>query len=323
MPRQPHLHPSIGRHRAASILIFVGLIVALVGLVACDDGIAQRASASSTPKEPSDVHVPRIATLVPFAADQLIELGARPVAVPALARSAPSKWAGIPTVAIDHSAGPNIEQLLASGPDVVVASTVFAQFMPMVEQSTGAQVVLMDVQSIEDVTEHIRTLGELSGRMDAAVARINQVEQQLAKAERISSPIEVLAIFGTPHSFFAFLPDSYLGDLVARAGGVMISGGLESRGVFRGLAPLSMEFVIDRDPDQLIVVFHGPEESARAMLHDDPLWSQLSAVGDGRVAFLKDDLYAMRPGSELPRAINEITAILEEARSRLHGDTDE
>ena len=82
--------------------------------------------------------------------------------------------------------------------------------------------------------------------------------------------------------------------------------GLSSHKVYRGLAPLSMEMVVEFDPDLLLVLFHGPEESSRAMFEGDPLWGSLRAVHEGRMHFLADDLYAMRPGSQLDLAMLQI-----------------
>jgi len=297
--------------RASSLAM---LLVAIVGLAACDVREAAEPIASGERREP------RIVALLPFAADQLIEMGVTPVGVPQLQGEVPEPWRGIPTIAVDHSAGPNLEQVMAASPDIVIASGVYAQFLPVLEQSTGAEIVVMDVDSIQDVRDDIAALGAMSGHEREAAGLIERLDKQLDADAGASTNdderVSVLAIFGTPHSFYAFLPDSYLGDLIEHSGGELITDDMPSHSVFRGLAPLSMETVIDRDPDQILVLFHGPEESARAMLDRDPLWSQLTAVRAGNVSFLKDDLYAMRPGSELPRALTEVSSIMEKARNQ-------
>lgn len=292
------------------------LVVAGIACVGCER--AADAGTSAGPESAPDAAEPRIAALLPFAADQLIELGVTPVAVPLLRSDVPDAWGGVPAITLDHSAGPNLEQLMASDPDYVVTSSVYAQFLPAMEQSTGAEVILMDVDSIEDVAGHVAKLGEIANRPEEAAALMSSIEDRMASEIDHDQTVRVLAVFGTPHAFYAFLPSSYLGDLVAHAGGEMITDDMQSHGVFRGLAPLSMEAVIDRDPDHLLVIFHGSEASARAMLERDGLWGQLPAVREGHVTFLKDDLYAMRPGSEMPRAIGDIKMILDEARLQLN-----
>lgn len=287
-------------------------------LSACEERPAGTTS-QTTPQAPAQGQSapPRVAALLPFAADQLIALGVQPVLVPALQGGQPEAWQGIEMGALDHSLGPNIEQLIASNPDVVIMSAVYSQFVPQIEATTGARVVTMDADTLEDVSTHTRTLGEIVGKQGRADEWIDGFNAQLAEFQTIDSagnPPSVLAIFGTPHAFFAFLPDSYLGNLVEHAGGRLITSDMPSHKIFRGLAPLSMESVIEKDPQVLLVVFHGPERAARAMLARDALWGQLSAVKGDHIAFLPDDLYAMRSGSQATLALENIRTAIENAK---------
>ena len=311
------------RRGLGGVIVFATVACVVVGgLLAYQ--LATPKAVSANTESTSSVAVPasveskavRIATLLPFAADQLLQMGVRPVCIPGLRGRAPEAWEGIPTVQLDHSAGPNLEQLIAVDPDYIITGSVYAQFMPHIESVTGATVLLMDVDSIESVTEHIGTLGEISGRQaqsEAIVATLQQRLEAPLQASGGQQQVDVLAVFGTPHSFYAFLPDSYLGDLVRHAGGRMGPSGLTSHKIYRGLAPLSMETVLAFDPDLLLVLFHGPEESSRAMFEGDPLWASLSAVHEGRMHFLADDLYAMRPGSQLDLAMAQVRGFVQGA----------
>ena len=258
----------------------------------------------------SDISGPRIVTLMPFAADQLLEMGVMPVGVPSLRGPMPESWQGIPTVQLDHSVGPNLEQLLSCEPDVIVTPSTYLQFVDVIRDMTKAEVVVMDVASIEDVFHNIRELGEMANVPLAAEQLCSSIQSSLNQKVSLKESVDVLAIFGTPHSFFAFLPNSYLGDLVRYAGGTVGPEGLGEHRVYKGLAPLTMESVVEFDPDALLVLFHGPEESSRAMFENDPLWSTLRAIREGHVKYISDDLYAMRPGSNLQGAIAEIQFFL-------------
>lgn len=267
--------------------------------------------------ETATSETPRVAALLPFAADQLIALGVQPVLVPSLPGGQPEAWQGIEAGALDHSVGPNIEQLIAADADVIIMSAVYSQFVPQIEDSTEAQVITMDADTLEDVSAHTRTIGELVGKPDQADAWIADFNAQLAATEPIDSagdPISVLAVFGTPQSFYAFLPDSYLGDLVETAGGRLITSDLPAHRFYRGLAPLSMEAVVQKDPDVILVVFHGPERAARALFARDPLWGQLTAIKDDHIAFLGEDLFAMRSGSQAVTALEDVRAAIERAK---------
>ena len=93
--------------------------------------------------------------------------------------------------------------------------------------------------------------------------------------------------------------------------------GLVSHKVYRGLAPLTMETVIEFDPDLLMVLFHGPAETSRAMFEGDPLWSSLRAVSEDRICFLSDDLYAMRPGSRVDEALVQVREYVANVADRM------
>lgn len=303
--------------------------LALIFLTACEEqsdpaatpstsATATQQAAPQTPEPASEsAEAPRVAALLPFAADQLIALGVQPVLVPGLPGGQPEAWQGIEAGALDHSVGPNIEQLIAADPDVVIMSAVYSQFLPQIESTTDARIITMDADTLEDVRTHTRTIGELVGKQARADAWIADFDAQLASSEPIESagdPISVLAVFGTPQSFYAFLPDSYMGDLVETAGGRLITSDMTGHRFYRGLAPLSMEAVVDRDPDVLLVVFHGPERAARSMLDRDPLWSRLSAVRGDHIAMLPDDLYAMRSGSQAATALENVRQAIENAK---------
>ena len=303
----------IFRHRFQLTCLVAALAATVALLPACEE------SAPSTPTQTvsGSTDTPRGAARLPFAADQLIALGVKPVLVPALRSGQPEAWQGITAGGLDHAAGPNIEQLIAADPDLVIVSAVESRHIPQIEKTTGARVIAMDADTLEDVRTHTRTLGELIGKQAEAEEWIQEFNTDLSGESTSSSadePFSVLAIFGTPNGFYAFMPHSYLGNLVEHAGGQLITEDMTEHRRFRGLATLSMEVVIDRDPDVLLVIFHGPEESAKAMLDADPLWGQLSATKGDHVAFLSDDLYAMRSGSQATVALEELRAALESAR---------
>ena len=78
-----------------------------------------------------------------------------------------------------------------------------------------------------------------------------------------------------------------------------------------------METVVEFNPDLLLVLFHGPEDTSRAMFESDPLWSSLTAVDENRMFFLADDIYAMRPGSQLDLAMSQVNDYIKDVEQRL------
>ena len=68
---------------------------------------------------------------------------------------------------------------------------------------------------------------------------------------------------------------------------------------------ISLEVVIERDPDYIFITFMGDEASARAyvakMLSGEG-WSSLSAVKEGRVIYLPKDYFNYKPNARWAQA---------------------
>ncbi len=179
--------PTAAAHRRLLLRITIGVatIVGSVFLIKAVKGIdgaplhpnVVLAEDPAANAEPPLLHsAPRIATLQAFAADQLIAMGVTPVCVPGLRSETPDAWLGIPTIQMDHSAGPSLEQLIAVDPDIIVTGRVYAQFMPHIQEVTNAEVVYIDVESIDNIWTHLQTLGELARCPDAATKRCAAIQ---------------------------------------------------------------------------------------------------------------------------------------------------
>ncbi|MFQ5859408.1 MAG: ABC transporter substrate-binding protein, partial [Anaerolineae bacterium] len=227
----------------------------------------------------------RVAATVSFQVELLMTLGYRPVLRPNIPEQYifPPEAKEIPTVQISHRAGPNLEQLAAAEPDLVITSPTFAQFVPSIEETLGVPVLVYDIAGFDDVVEKIRTFGLLVGRQAEAEEVAADLQAQLT-ALRQGLPEEgprVFALFGTSESFLGFMPDSYLGNLVELLGGQLITRGDEPHQRFRTFTPFSLETVVARDPDIIFIVRHGAPSPEREEnieeLQQDPAWSSITA----------------------------------------------
>ena len=65
------------------------------------------------------------------------------------------------------------------------------------------------------------------------------------------------------------------------------------------LEDLSLESVIEADPDYILVMTMGSEENAKTYMaeniENNPAWSELSAVKNGRYIYLPKDLFHYKP----------------------------
>jgi len=254
----------------------------------------------------------RVAALAPHAAELLAALGVEPALRPSTAHEWSPAVRDVPTISVEHAAGPNLEQLAQAAPDLVVTTSTFAQFIPAMEAATGEPALVLDVRSVADLVEAIATLGELVGkseRADALIADIETTAEAAAPADASRAP-RVFALFGSPSAFYAFLPDTYLGDLVEIAGGDLVEAGRSRDSRYKGLAPVGLETIVAAEPDVILVVAHSGAEANLTSLRADPVWSNLRAVREGRVFSLPERLFVTAAGVRFGQAVEMVREAL-------------
>jgi iron complex transport system substrate-binding protein len=258
--------------------------------------------------------IERIAVASPFAVEYLMALDHPPVLRPDIPAEEvrPEAAVSIPTLAVSHSVGPNLEQLVAADPDLVILSPTFARFTDTIEDATEAPVLVYRIDAIADVPAKARTFGRLIGKPERGAALAQRMHERIAAITPpadVQGP-EVFALFGTPQAFFAFLPDSYLGSMVEHLGGTLITEGSPAANLSTQLTPFSMEYLIEADPDVILMVHHGPAGEMVDELREHPAWSGLTAVREGRVHRVSQWLFMMHPGPRANEALNVLRPLL-------------
>jgi len=258
--------------------------------------------------------VERVASVTAFAVEYLMALGHPPVLRPDIPeeRVRPAEARSIPTVAVNHSVGPNIEQLVAAEPDLVISSPTYARHTETIEAATRAPVVVLRVGALSEVGPKAALIGRLIGQPDAGAAL---AEEMTRKVNAVQPPEgaegpEVFAIFGSPQAYMAFLPRSYLGSMVEHLGGRMITTGSPASQVSTQFAPFSLEFMVQEDPDVILMVHHGPPEQGLAGLREKEIWQDLSAVEHGRAHRLSQWRFVMNPGPGAVEALQTLRQVL-------------
>jgi len=101
-----------------------------------------------------------------------------------------------------------------------------------------------------------------------------------------------------------------LGEMLTALGCVNIADSDESL-----LESLDMEQIILADPDYIFFVQQGdnPEgtgKNIRQFIAENPAWSQLTAVKEGRVYLLEKALYGLKPNDRWGEAYENLERIL-------------
>ena len=216
--------------------------------------------------------------------------------------------------------GVSVEELLASQPDLVLASTNIPsnqEMLPALE-AAGIDVAFFSVDTFEDYLRMLKVCTELTGCPEnyetcgeAVAAEIEAARGRAAEALAGREPEKVLYIRAAASVIKPKGSDgTVLGEMLADLGCVNIADGDQSL-----LETLSMEAILAADPDKIFIVLQGADpEPARAQLEGEvlsnPAWQQLTAVQEGEVYYMDKDLYHLKPNARWGEAYDRLVEIL-------------
>lgn len=274
------------------------LVVAAAVLV----GLAAAPPAEAAPK--------RIVALTPFAANTLANLGIKPVGIGETLGGQnrfSRKLRGVRRLPLSHPNGPNFEQLATLAPDLVISTPTWRKGHETMRE-LRIRVVESEPRSIARMVAATRRIGRLVGRPAQANILARRIAVSVKRQRRgIKRRPSVLLILGVGRTPFAFLPASWGGDVVAKAGGRLLTRGLKANG---GFARISDETVVARDPDVIIAVPHANARdipSIAAYLRDNPAWRTTKAVRNRRV-HISTDNSLLQAGTDIARTIKRVRA---------------
>jgi iron complex transport system substrate-binding protein len=250
----------------------------------------------------------RIVALTPFAANTLAKLGVTPIAVGQTLggreRLSP-KVSHVPVLKLSHPMGPNLEQLTALRPSLVLSSPTWAKGNEAMEQ-LGIRVESRDPRSIAGALADTYKIGQVVGRKHAARELLKRMRTRIAGAESgIRRHPKVMVILGVGHAPFTFLPNSWGGSLIEAAGGELATGGATSSS---GFQRISDEVVVAENPDVIIAVPHADPQDIPALtryLMNDPAWSSTKAAKTGHL-YVSVNNSLLQAGTDIARTITAI-----------------
>jgi iron complex transport system substrate-binding protein len=125
----------------------------------------------------------------------------------------------------------------------------------------------------------------------------------------------VLALFGTPDSFFVITERTWIGDLLARLGFELPALTAAESPRFPGFVPVSDELLVTLRPELVLLVAHGDpaalrEALARKTAEGGP-WSAVGRAASRGVEVLDPHVFGSNPGFGMDRAAKALVALAE------------
>jgi len=247
----------------------------------------------------------RVASLIPATTEWLFALGAGDRLV---GRTAwcdfPAEAAGVPSLGAGIQ--PSLEAILATRPDLVLL------YHSASNRAAAARLRDMGIAVLMLRTDGLRDLDRLLGLLGRAVGRPAAADSLRARVAADLAAVSVEPGPGAPSIFLLAWDQppmtlgrgSFLSEMVERAGGRNLFADIEASS-----ATISLEAVVERDPDFLLVT---SADSLPAVARR-PEWQAVDAVRERRFVRVHGSEFT-RPGPRTPAAVAALRRALEAAR---------
>lgn len=210
---------------------------------------------------------------------------------------------------------PDVEQLIAAQPDLVLASANTDADVEMEEVLTqaGITVAYFDVADFDSYLHMLEICTKLTDRADLYEKNGLLVKEEIEETKKRAdgSAPTVLFLRASSQSVKAKGSEGNVcGEMLADLGAVNIADSDESL-----LDDLSMEAIIAADPDYIFVTIQGTDsEAARnnveELLVSNPAWNALTAIQNGNYYWLDKRLFNLKPNAKWGEAYRQLADIL-------------
>lgn len=223
-------------------------------------------------------------------------------------------------VNIGGAHSPSLELLISADPQLVLASASTAKNVEMKDslEAMGITVAYFDVDNFEDYLGMLDICTDITGRKDlyekngtALKAQIDGFKAEYSESDIPTEHRRVLLLRASSSSVKAKgSKGTVLGEMIFDMGCINIADNNSSL-----LEDLSAEAVIREDPYHIFVVTMGndtekAERSIENMIKENPAWSELDAVRNGRLHMMDKTLFNLKPNARWAESYGKLYEIL-------------
>lgn len=207
---------------------------------------------------------------------------------------------------------PDMEIIKSLHPDDVLSVSTLEDDVSDAFEKTNTPVTFVDLESVDGMYDSILDLGEKYDRNSQAEELVDEFKQKLSDIEtsvQDKEPPNVLILLGVPGSYLVATENSYVGDLVKRAGGENAIQGEDAEYISS-----NTEHLQQSNPDIILRMAHGMPDEVVEMFDDEfkenDIWKHFKAVQDGRVYDLEETRFGTTANLAAPEALEELIDIL-------------
>lgn len=213
----------------------------------------------------------------------------------------------------------SIETLVALKPDLVIMMNTDSQrkfLEPLKDNNIEYAYIDASTNAYEAFKKNSYLFSKLLGTEDTYNEKINQIVAQcediIKKANESTEKPSVAVLFSTSKSIKTETEKSLTGEMVHLLGATNIASSDEVTGETRIV--FSMEELIARDPDFILISTMGDIEKCKERINNDiknnEAFKSLKAVKNGNVYFLPKEYSVYKPNVRYPQAMQYLAEIL-------------
>lgn len=194
---------------------------------------------------------------------------------------------------------PSIETLIAEDVDFIILSATIEEHVKLRDtlEKAGITAACFEVETFADYADMMKIMTDITGRKDLYKTNVEdvrlEIEEQLERVDESRPTVLFLRAYST--GVKAKGSDSMTGQMLKDLGCVNIADNEDGL-----LEDLSMEAIIDAEPDYIFVTTMGESKEAamdmvEELLVSNPAWSGLKAVKDNHYYVLPKELFHNKP----------------------------
>lgn len=275
------------------------------------DPVEREAVAAARAKVLSSGGSPRIVATSAATADICDRLDLDLVGVCSTTTSTiPERYQDLPTVGTAMS--PDTEILASLSPDWILSPSSLQSDLQPKYEAIGTDWAFLNLRSVQGMYRSIQELGEIFDRQeqaDALVAEFTAFYEEYSQKNAGKEHPKVLILMGLPGSYIIATENSYVGSLVAMAGGENVYAGTDQE-----FLTVNTEDMKTKEPDIILRTAHALPDQVVEMFKRDfetnDIWKHFEAVQQGRVYDLTYELFGMSATFRYPEALEELQPIL-------------
>ena len=297
----------LANHR---FLMTITLLSSLL-LGACGTEKADEASANNNSAQQNDEV--KLITTTSALTDIFAELDLDLVGMPETSSTIPERYKDLPTVG--NAMDPDEEKIISLKPTEVFSVTSLQNDLQKGFDAVGIKSRFVDLQGIDNMLDAITEIGSDYDRVEEAEKLVGSIQNEIdtlsASVADQPSPT-VLILLGIPGSYLVASENSYIGDLVKKAGGTNIAQGEDQPEYLAS----NTEYLHQSNPDIILRLAHGWPEKVVEMFDEEfktnDIWKHFNAVKNDRVYDLKEPLFGTTANLQATVALEQLIEIMYE-----------